>query len=159
VCITTVLRFIAVHRRRLAAVFLLPLVLASCGGPRRLPVQPVRGQVLFRGRPAAHALLILYPEDAPEPVKGLRPSGRSGPDGCFALTTYEQGDGVPPGRYRTTVQWPSEDPRDPSNPHDPEAAVPRGPDLLQGRYSDPGRTPLAITVAEGTSQLEPLLLQ
>jgi hypothetical protein len=79
------------------------LVLAGCG-TSQAPVHPVRGKVLFEGKPIPHALVVFHPtqnaeKDAP------RPRAQVGPDGSFALGTFAGGDGAPAGDYAVTVEW------------------------------------------------------
>jgi hypothetical protein len=57
-------------------------------------VYPARGSAFFKGRPAAGAIVRVHG------VEAAVPRGVVQKDGTFALTTYEAGDGVPPGRYR-----------------------------------------------------------
>src|SRR5262249_34857847 len=84
---------------------LLAVVLACCGCGRsdRKAVVPVEGQVLFENRPIQHALVVFHPVGGAE--SDPRPTGRVGPDGSFKLTTYDVGDGAPPGEYAVTVEW------------------------------------------------------
>ena len=131
---------------------------SSCGGPDRVEVNPVRGKVLFRGQPAAYAWVVFHPQGGSEQVQPMRPSGRAGPDGSFTLTSYDEGDGAPAGEYKVTVEWPSEDLTDPSDPDNPEGQIPRGPDRFGGRYADPATTPLAATIVQGNNDLEPFQL-
>ncbi|SFI63929.1 BON domain-containing protein [Planctomicrobium piriforme] len=61
--------------------------------------------VLYAGKPADGAILTLHPLD-PQPANEIkRPLGRVGPDGTVEWTTFDRGDGVPPGRYAVTAIW------------------------------------------------------
>jgi hypothetical protein len=82
----------------LAGVFLLP---TSCSG--RKPVYPVSGKVLFQGRPAKGAMVKFHPQDGSDTA--LVPRGEVDADGTFRLTTYQQHDGAPAGRYAVTIFW------------------------------------------------------
>lgn len=128
----------------------LVLVLAACGSSDRLPVYPVRGKILYRGEPAAHAFVVLHSEGGSESVQKLRPHAYTNTDGTFSITTYARGDGAPAGEYRVTVMCPSV-PRG-ADPNDPDEVT--GPDRLGGRYLDPETTPLSITVSEQENHLD-----
>jgi len=123
-----------------------------------MEIHPVRGKVLFRNQPVEHAWVVFYPQGGSEQMQKMRPSGRSGPDGSFTLTSYKEEDGAPAGEYKVTVEWPSEDPNDPSDPDDPEGQIPRGPDRFGGRYADPATTPLKATIVQGNNELKPFQL-
>lgn len=59
--------------------------------------------------PAAGAFLTLYPESPSTAGAGpggeLRPQGRVDTDGLVTWTTFQPGDGVPPGAYIVTAIW------------------------------------------------------
>ncbi len=129
-----------------ACLLLLLCLTVSCGKGRE-PVHPVRGKVLYHGEPAVHAYVIFHPVAASEAARQMRPHGVVGPDGTFQLKTYRDGDGAPPGDYRVTIEWPGEDPRNPSEPNEP-GSMPIGPDRLQGRYANPEASGLRATVVE-----------
>jgi len=122
------------------------LCCASCAKKdSRVPVYPVRGQVLVGDRPAAKAFVVLHPADGDDP-QALRPYGHAVEDGSFKLTTYEPGDGAPAGEYRVTVVWLA-----PGGGEDP-------PDLLKGRYRDPAASPLRVTIPKDSTELTPFKL-
>jgi len=87
----------------------LTLALAGCTSSRKL-VHPVRGKVLFRGKPAENALVVLNPvgETGPKPV---RPHGTESKDGDFENSTYGEKNGAPAGEYAVSFVWPIEDAR------------------------------------------------
>ena len=123
---------------------LLALSAASCArAPDRPLVWPVKGRVLYEGRPAAGAVVILHTTD--EAAKAIRPHGRADANGEFELTTYVAGDGAPAAAYVVTVEWKR------AEDH-PE----QGLDLLPPVYSDPNASRLKVTVAPGPN--EPLVL-
>jgi hypothetical protein len=108
-----------------------------------VPLYPVRGKVLFNGQPAPGAEVRFHPVTPSE--KGIfSPAGRVEADGSFALTTYENKDGAPPGEYTVTVRW-------------DEVSYAEGtlPDRLKGRYSDPKKSQWRVRVREGANDLEP----
>jgi hypothetical protein len=119
---------------------------SSCGKhDSRVPVFPVRGQVLVGDKPATNAFVVFHPADAQGP-QAMRPYGHAGADGSFKLTTYEADDGAPAGEYVVTVVWLAK-----GGGEDP-------PDLLKGRYRNPDASPLKVTVQEGPTELTPFKL-
>jgi hypothetical protein len=127
-----------------AAVLLLG---AACSGGDRKSVYPVKGKVLFKGSPAAGAVVFFHPQDKSE-KNAVRPQGTVGPDGTFELTTYALHDGAPAGRYLVTVIW--------------GEPGPRGDDfkkeLLPSRYGSPSTSKLTAEVREGPTEVPPFLL-
>src|SRR5262245_36435701 len=84
-----------------AASALLALGAVSCGGGPKL--HPVRGKVLFQGKPTDGAVVVFHPTGAD--AAALKPSGTVGPDGTFSLSTHPHGDGAPAGDYVVAVTW------------------------------------------------------
>ena len=64
----------------------------------------MKGQVLYRGKPVAHAQVTFHPIGDPK-ANLIRPVGKVDDQGHFTLTTFKDGDGAPAGRYRVTVVW------------------------------------------------------
>lgn len=132
--------------------------LFGCGSPRELrerrEVVPVTGQIMFQGRPAAGALVVLHPIGAGferDWTAGF-PRGRAAEDGSFRLTTYEQDDGAPRGKYVLIVSW--------SRSWRPEAVDGEsvseergGEDWLAGRFADPHISPLSCVVEGSRADL------
>lgn len=117
------------------------LLLAGCAPSDRLPVYPVRGQVLdARRQPAADALVVFHPLSA-DGEAAVRPLAYADAQGNFTLTTYQQGDGAPAGEYAVTLEWREKR-------RTPFAADGEGADRLQGRYRDPASSPFRFTVKE-----------
>lgn len=127
----------------------LAMPIACCGScakkDARVPVYPVRGQVLVGDKPAPKAFVVLHPADDQD-QQALRPYGHTAEDGSFKLTTFEPDDGAPAGEYRVTVVWLA-----PGGGEDP-------PDLLKGRYRDPAATPLKVTIRQDATELAPFKL-
>ena len=73
------------------------------------------------------------------------------PDGSFAASTYDAGDGVPQGEYVVTVQWRK-------IVKSGSDYVP-GPSLLPAKYSRPETSDLIIRVAAGNNNLPPIALK
>jgi hypothetical protein len=122
--------------------------LSSCGRDGRIPVHPVRGQVLFDGRPTPNALVVFHPvavlgRDVP------RPSAKVSEDGTFALTTFVGKDGAPEGDYKVTVQWYASTAPKTAREGENYPVVNR----LPRRYADPQATPLTARVGPGENEL------
>jgi hypothetical protein len=120
------------------------LLCTSCGNGR-VPVYPVTGKVLMGGKPLPRATLVFHPTgDSP-----LHPVGTVDDDGSFQLTTYDQGDGAPAGKYQVTVEWRRlatiNDDRPPAN-------------SLPARYARPDSSGLLATIAPGENVLPPFEL-
>jgi hypothetical protein len=124
---------------------LLAVSLVSCAkAPNHAPVFPVKGRVLYEGRPAPGAVVILHSTDvAPN---ASRPHARVDANGEFELTTYRAGDGAPAGTYKVTLEWKH------AGDH-PE----QGTELLPPVYGDPNTSKLTVTVTPGSNA--PLVLQ
>ena len=102
---------------------------------------PVKGRVLFEGKPVPYALVVFHP--LAEEGETIRPRGQVAEDGSFQLTSYAAQDGAPPGEYRVTVEWwlartGSDAP--PTN-------------RLPARYSKAATSRLQARIAEGTHEL------
>jgi hypothetical protein len=84
-------------------------VVAGCDRATKIPVYPVRGQVLYDGKPAAGMQVFLFPTAAPGvPDVPTNPHGTTGPDGRFELGTYADSDGAAEGSYQVVLYWPEE---------------------------------------------------
>lgn len=78
----------------LAGLALLTALGCGEGRPERVPAS---GRVLIDGLPLEHGFVQVVPE-------GDRPAtGQLGPGGRFTLTTFEENDGVVPGRHPAAV--------------------------------------------------------
>lgn len=102
-------------RRRLLP-FWLPVlfgwILSGCGESAgyRFAVQPTSGEVVYKGKPVAKAIVRFHPTD---PKVVTPPEGQEGPpvmltcetdeQGKFVMSTYVADDGIPAGDYVVTV--------------------------------------------------------
>jgi len=84
------------HHVLLVAGALVVAAAVGCGDARPKRV-PVSGQVLIDGKPLTFGFIRLLPKD------GRPATGTIGPDGRFALTTFEPGDGAPLGTHPVTI--------------------------------------------------------
>lgn len=85
-------------------------VLAGCrppDGPQwDLTPHPVRGRVVYAGKPAAGVLVGLLPIDAPlPPAIPANPRATTKDDGSFEITTFRDGDGACVGSYQILLTW------------------------------------------------------
>lgn len=107
---------------------------------------PVSGQVLFEGKPASNATIVLHRTESGPPVETdsgemlapLNPRGTCDTTGKFQLYTYAAGDGAPAGDFTVTVSW-----QDPENRGRDE----NYPELLPKRYLLPATSGLKAHVS------------
>ena len=127
-------------------------LLVGCGrsGPARIATHPTKGAVTYQGTPVGGAFLALHPkgashENAPTPTAIVQP------DGTFALTTYDAGDGVPAGEYVVTLQW--------RKATKSGGEFVPGPNLLPAKYSRPETSDIVVRIAAGQNELAPIALR
>jgi hypothetical protein len=126
---------------------LAPVVVAAvgcAGGSDQATVYPVRGKVVYDGKPAAGVKVYFNPAEGPRaPGVPANPSAVTGPDGTFSLTTLTDGDGAPEGNYQVILLWPAEG---------EEGGDVGGPDRLLGWY-EASRSKLSVTVKPGDNDV------
>jgi hypothetical protein len=131
----------------LTAVALAALCCSSCARGKKF--YPVHGRVFANGKPAEGVLIVLHPEDDPDP-KPVQPSATVQADGSFELKSYlvDQRvvkDGAPAGKYLVTcIWWPAD-----RSKYGPESM----PDKLHNKYSSPKTSGLQAEVPEGPTEL------
>ncbi len=85
-------------------------IFAGCGqdGPQwKIDPQPVSGQVLYDGKPAAGVNVGLMPIDAPmPPAIPSNPRAVTDANGSFKISTFKEGDGACEGKYQVLMNWP-----------------------------------------------------
>ena len=113
------------------------------GGPR-VETVPVTGIVKVDGQPAAMVkVAAIHSRNLASPVE-LTPSAITSADGAFELSTYETGDGVPPGDYQVTFVW-------------GEINIINGQyggDKFQGRYAIPEHSAILLTIGSGDDPVD-----
>jgi hypothetical protein len=128
---------------------LLAGALVGCGGSE-LPLVPVSGRITFNGGPCPKGGSILFVPGAGAGKEGLpnRP-GRAtfDVDGKFVATSYQEGDGLLPGRYQVNVECVNGVPGPttpwdsisyvPANYHPDELVVEEGQDAIVLKYDVP----------------------
>jgi hypothetical protein len=75
----------------------------GCGNPPGY--YPVNGKVLYKGQPAAGAVVYFHPEGTGAPAMQTVPLGIVEDDGSFYLSCDGVGNGCPPGKYAVLVEW------------------------------------------------------
>jgi len=129
-------------RLSLVGLALFTCVLASCG-PKGLPrkeTYPVTGEVLVDGEAASGLQVTLTNVNGMDSELPTCSSAMTDDLGKFAVSTYEQGDGVPEGEYAVTFMWGK------LNMFSMQYG---GPDQLNDKYNDPKTTTFKITVEPG----------
>lgn len=113
-------------------------------GPNwKIDPQPVSGQVLYDGKPAAGVHIGMLPIDAPMPpaIPG-NPKAVTDDQGNFKITTFKDGDGACEGKYLILMTWPDKS-------KEGEEIV---PDKLLGWY-DGANSQLNVKIVKGPNVL------
>jgi hypothetical protein len=130
--------------KRTALLGIALLTALGCGKSKEDAIQPVSGEVVYDGKPAAGVQVFFMPESGVTAAGAkANPRAITGPDGRFTLTTVSEGDGAPAGNYRVVLLWPGEK----ASPDDEDA-----PDRLLGWY-DARHTKLTAKVEPSGSSL------
>jgi len=143
----------------------LGLAAAACGcgkgEPPRVAVAPAEGKVVYKGKPAAGAVVTLLPAGN-ESADALKPRGTADKDGVFKLTTYPgadgKPDGAPAGEYLVSIRWtarPKGGAEDDDAP--PGAGGSPGGDRLKEKYSNPKTSGLKVKI-DSAGKLDPAVL-
>jgi hypothetical protein len=146
-------------RPRLVALFLSPLALLACSCDAmpagQVPVHPARGQVLYKGKPVADALVILRPVAPASKNPDIpQPNGRTDAEGKFQLHTYLGTDGAPAGSYLVGISVSSEF-SETRNVMQKGSATKPAPNVLGTRYADPARSGLKAEIKPGENEIPP----
>jgi hypothetical protein len=142
--------------------------LGGCG--RRAGFYPVSGKVLYKGEPAAGAVVYFHREGpSPGPLSTI-PFGIADEDGSFYVSSDGEGDGCPPGKYAVLVEWKSrsETPVAESKPSRAKGKSKAAPvnsrstrnsvDRLKGRYFDISKPLIHADVLAQSNPLAPFEL-
>ena len=106
------------------------LITSGCAkGPTPPRLVPVRGKVVYKGKPVPLASIQFIP-DASKGSQGFAAVGQTKQDGTFTLQTYPHGPGAVPGAYAVTVTLEAR-----------RQGIPR-------RYADAEQTPLRIEIKD-----------
>jgi hypothetical protein len=110
---------------------------------------PVSGTVLFKGKPAVGVKVTFHPQFDMGAIK-FTPNGETGKEGRFTLSTGAPNDGAPPGDYTVTFELL----RGGADKAGRDIEV----DVWKGKYSDPAKSTLKVTIKSGDNNLEPFKL-
>jgi hypothetical protein len=124
--------------RRLVLIFSL-LMLTGCGAEQPKLVS-VTGKVTFKNEPLTAGNLYFHP-DVGNSYQKDKPSSQLQRDGSFTMKTFPFGEGIPPGKYKVTL--------------DPGLAN----RVRKPNYADPIKTPWIVEVPEGGLQNQLLEVQ
>lgn len=116
---------------------------SGCGGADRPKLVKVTGQVTLNGEPLSGAAIMLQ-RDPPDPQYGRPSRGMTDLSGNFSGSTYAEGDGIPPGKYKvaiTKLEVPEE-----YNSEGPEENQPPVKYITPFIYSDPERSGLTVEI-------------
>ncbi len=111
----------------------------------KLVTYPVRGKLLFDGKPVAYATIAFHPLE-PNEGKPIRPVATVDADGSFTLSTYGKNDGAPAGEYIVTVEWRRAE-KTQGGDYQP------GPNRLPARYGKQETSHLRAMVEPGPNDL------
>lgn len=135
---------------QIAAILMTILIVALAGcssapGTQldKVPCHPASGKLFIGGKAAKGASIIFVPKNEPQDSKTPRPRATVGDDGAFQLSTFDNGDGAPPGEYGLIIYWPG-------NEQD---------DQLNGRYGSPEKTGQKLKIVEGPNDLGAIKLK
>ncbi|RCS44639.1 carboxypeptidase regulatory-like domain-containing protein [Bremerella cremea] len=99
---------------------------------------PVTGKVTVDGvAPGSPIVIKCHPEGGLDTEHPSVTQALTTPEGTFNLSTYEEGDGIPAGKYQVTFFW---------GKFNPISGSYGGPDKLKNRYAKPDKTPITLEV-------------
>lgn len=128
------------------------MVAVGCG-PRGISAPstaPVSGSVLIKGRPATGVRVTFHPQFDLGSV-GFTPSGETGRNGRFTLSTAAPSDGAPPGDYVVTFELF----RGGADSRGRDIEV----DMWKGKFADPASSKWKVTIKDGDNQLDPFEIE
>jgi len=114
------------------------LLASGCGESNgQLPVVPVKGVLIFQGKPLDNALVTFHSADQ---TPGKITSGRATTkrDGSFELSTYNANDGIPEGDYAVTIEC--------FRLRGGNGSWEPGPNILPPKYSNPQTSEIKLSV-------------
>jgi hypothetical protein len=143
---------------RLFVACVISLALVGCSGDDserpKVPVHPAHGQVLYKGKPLADALVVLRPVT---PASGAadppQPTGRTDPEGKFLLHTYAGDDGAPIGSYFVGVSSAPAYVETRPMMKKVEPAPKAAPVSIGTQYADPEKSGLRAEIRAGQNEI------
>ena len=124
------------------------MIVIGCG-KGRVATHPVRGSVVYNGRPVTVGTIIFSPMEAGLPAA----RGIIQPDGTFSLSTFQVNDGAAAGEHIVIVNsftTPTAKPDLPAD--DPRQKMPTP--LVPRQYTSIHDTPLRVTVENRENDVE-----
>jgi len=130
------------YRFLIPGMMLLAVAAVSCSSkePNRKATFPVTGTVYVDGSPAAGVTITLTDVAGMDTAQPTMSTAVTKEDGTFAVSTYDESDGVPAGEYAVTFSW---------GEYNVFSRSYEG-DKLKKRYSDPQKSQVRVTVTEGS---------
>ncbi|WP_417734967.1 hypothetical protein [Rosistilla oblonga] len=128
------------------------LVMLGCDGNNQVPTYVTTGVVHFEGKPMKGGGAISFVPVGKQ--TGMPAGGSIAEDGTFVMSTYGEGDGSVPGKFRVTIMQTTaaeptmtqnEDGSEPTMATEPTVTV-RPEDTIPLTYADPLNTPLEVEV-------------
>jgi serine/threonine-protein phosphatase CPPED1 len=110
---------------------------------KRQPTHPVEGTLTLDGQPFAGATIAFHRFNKNTEKYNSVCNGRSDEKGRFEMTTYFRFDGAPVGEFVVTVTK-AEGVDEEGNPVK---------NLLPAKYGTPGKSPLKVTIKDGTNDV------
>jgi hypothetical protein len=131
-----------------AALALCLVVFTGCGPSGQVKVYPVKGRVMFEGKPMVGGGGISFVPQTQQ--AGKTPGGIINPDGTYVLGTYSQDDGSMAGDFRVVIyQETAQEPKPTPDGAPPAAAAPAtvaAADRIPAIYSRDPDSPLTAKV-------------
>lgn len=126
---------------QLGAVTLCAVLIPGCtqNSNRTVAVYPVDGQLIFRGKPAVDAIVAFHPTVTDG--SSVTTTAEVDFNGHFVVAQPDGAVGLPEGVYKLTATWPDDD-----------------RDRFNGKYADPAKPLLEISVKPGINLLPPINL-
>lgn len=131
-------RFVQLHLSFACGLAFLSM-LSGCSDRNWKETVSLVGQVYVDDKPAEGARIEFHPVGGLDTAQPTVTAATVNKDGSFAASTYEVGDGVPPGEYQLSFTWPKLNP----------ISMTFEGDKLNGRYADPAKTDVKMTVESG----------
>ena len=112
---------------------------------KKQPLHAIKGKLTLDGQPLAGVTVTFAQQEAPKGFKVAYADGLTGADGAFTLSTYENFDGIPAGKYKVTVVKTGRGYYDGEQP---------AKSLLPEKYSKGATTPLVAEIKEGSNEID-----
>jgi hypothetical protein len=138
---------------------LLLIATAGCGNSGNVTVYPVKGTVMFNGKPMLGGGSIAFIPTTSQ--KGKAAGGEIKEDGTFVMSTYGNGDGSMAGTFRVIItQSVYEEPENTGDSDSTPVAKSKEPiaevdkaDRIPTIYSDGANSPATVTIEPKPNEL------